>query len=159
MKAESAAFDLIDQIADWSPWTAFVDAINVAPRYPGVYLFRNPMTYKLLYVGHAGERAGSGARPPKGIRGRFDIYRSGKGAASGFGEAVLDRALADEAFVSQHLQELREGGPKRTKEWARDSLAWLGPEVSWTVCPDKAAAAVLEKRIELMLRPHGLWNR
>jgi hypothetical protein len=37
----------------------------------------------------AGERRG------QGIRGRLNVYGSGKALASGLGEAVMDRALAD----------------------------------------------------------------
>jgi hypothetical protein len=59
---------------------------------PGVYMAREPGG-SIVYVGRAAERAGGGK--PKGLRGRLSVYVSGKGLASGLGEAVLDRALAD----------------------------------------------------------------
>lgn len=154
---QKAAYSQVDELATWSRWVPFADAIKDAPLLPGVYLFRTPDSHQIVYVGHAGERAGG--RKPEGIRGRLNIYRSGKGATSGFGEAVLDRALTDETFVSQQLADLRHGNAKRTKEWARDSLAWLAAEICWTISPDKSSAAALEKRIELILRAHVLWNR
>src|SRR3954468_13963412 len=72
--------------ADWSRWRPFPDAITDAPRLPGVYLLREPTAHLIRYVGMAGERVGSGRA--QGLRGRLAVYRSGKGAVSGFGEAA-----------------------------------------------------------------------
>ena len=90
--------------------------------------------------------------------GRLGVYRSGKGAVSGFGEAVLDRALGDEQFVIARLARLRVNGPMRTKDWAREAIAWLSPEVCWAVRTDRAFALELEDRVEKALKAHGLWN-
>jgi hypothetical protein len=144
-------------LAEWSPWTPFEQAIRTTPREPGVYLLREPITAIIRYVGMAGERAGSGR--PQGLYGRLTVYRSGKGAVSGFGEAALDRALADPAWVEQQLVDLRQNGPKRAKDWARDAVVRLGLEVSWAVTVDRADAVYLEGEVLNRLRTHGLWNR
>ncbi|RII94911.1 hypothetical protein DZF98_00310 [Clavibacter californiensis] len=112
---------------------------------------------RIVYVGMAGERAGSGK--PSGMRGRLARYTSGKAAASGFGEAALDRALADVAFVRQQLTALEQGKPRRTTEWSQDAIGWHEIELRWTICTDAGAARVLEKQIVQLLRPHGIWNR
>jgi hypothetical protein len=105
----------------------------------------------------AGERLGSGR--PRGIWGRLSIYRRRKGAVSGFGEAVLDRALADETFVAAQLESLRTTGPMRAKDWAIAAIAWLGPEVRWAVSEDKGSALALETQVEEALGAFGLWSR
>lgn len=61
----------------------------------------------IIYVGMAGERRG------QGVRGRLAIYGTGKGLASGLGEAVLDRALADPDWLQQRLDEVHAGQPRR----------------------------------------------
>src|SRR4051812_15685578 len=91
----------IEELADWSPWVAFGDALDLAPRLPGVYLAREGTVGPIVYVGMAGERAGSGK--PQGIRGRLRVYASGKALTSGLGEAVADRAFADPAWVRERL--------------------------------------------------------
>ncbi|KQS08426.1 hypothetical protein ASG04_14525 [Curtobacterium sp. Leaf183] len=113
----------------------------------------------IVYVGMAGERAGSGSRKPEGMRGRLSRHTSGKAAASGFGEAALDRALADVGFVSQQLIALTEGQPRRVTRWAKDAIEWHNVELRWTTCAGGFAARQLESQIILLLRPHGLWNR
>ena len=69
------------------------------PRLPGVYLAREGATGELVYVGMAGERRG------QGIRERLTIYARGKALASGLGEAVFDRALADPEWLRDRLTE------------------------------------------------------
>lgn len=154
--ARDEALASIETIAQWSPWASFSEVATKAPKLPGVYLFRNPRTRDVIYVGMAGERSGSGRA--QGLWGRLGVYRIGKGANSGFGEAVLDRALADEDFLMDRLAQLRSHGPARSKEWAKAAIAWLDPEVRWTICSDKLAALALENRVEEVLRAHGLWN-
>lgn len=151
------AYRDVHELASWSDWAAFQTALPYAPREPGVYLLREPDTGHIRYVGMAGERAGSGR--PQGLYGRLSVYRTGKGAVSGFGEAALDRALADPDWVEQQLLTLRIHGPRRAKEWARDAVARLAPEVSWAVRADASDARYLEGQVELYLRPLGLWNR
>lgn len=148
----------LDRLVDWSDWVPFKDAIAAAPREPGVYLFRRPKTHEVVYVGMAGERAGSSGGP-QGLRGRLNIYRRGRGAVSGFGEAALDRALGDEEWVACQLDSLRRDGPKRAKVWAQEAIQHLAPEVRWTICSSAAAARALEKEIEALLGSHRLWNR
>lgn len=150
------AYDEVAALAEWSSWVPFASALQAAPRAPGVYLLREAQG-PIRYVGMAGERAGSGR--PQGIYGRLNVYRTGKGAVSGFGEAALDRALADPVWVEAQLQQLRDDGPRRAKEWARDAVTRLGAEVSWAVRADKADALLLEKLVVALLRPYGLWNR
>jgi len=152
-----AVYTEVHRLTDWSPWMPFETAISAAPREPGVYLLREPYDGVIRYVGMAGERAGSGR--PQGLYGRLSVYRSGKGAVSGFGEAALDRALADPDWVEQQLDHLRGHGPKRAKEWARDAVARLGLEVSWSVCADRSDALYLESQVVALVRTLGLWNR
>lgn len=147
----------VEDLATWSDWLPFADAVAGAPREPGVYLFRDSTTHVIVYAGMAGERAGSGS--PKGLYGRLSVYRTGKGAVSGFGEAALDRALGDRVWVEQQLNRLRQEGPRRAKLWAADAVARLAPEVSWAVRPERLDAKLLEDAVVALLRPWGLWNR
>lgn len=155
--ARHDAYLAVSQLADWCPWAPFANGLAEAPRLPGVYLLRDPRDRVIRYVGMAGERAGSGR--PQGLYGRLTVYRTGKGAVSGFGEAALDRALADPDWVASKLGHLRAIGPQRAKESARDAISRLAPEVSWTTCADGTDAHHLEVRVVNLLRPFGLWNR
>ncbi len=155
--ALAEAYAEVAELADWSEWLSFATGLAEAPRLPGVYLFREPASQVIRYAGMAGERAGSGR--PQGLYGRLSVYRSGKGAVSGFGEAALDRALADPEWVEQQLHRLRGEGPRRAKLWAADAIARIAPEVSWASCYERADAQLLEERVVLLLRPFGLWNR
>src|SRR4051794_28205241 len=102
---------LLTTLADWSAWLPWTGARATAPRLPGVYLFR--VEGRIVYCGKAGERAGrDGTRKPQGLWGRLGRYGSGKAATSGFGEAALDRALADPAFVAARLEHLTSVGPE-----------------------------------------------
>lgn len=151
------AYEGVEDLASWSAWEPFETAPGSAPREPGVYLFRERGTCLIRYAGMAGERAAGGR--PQGLYGRLTAYRSGHETVSGFGEAALDLALADEAWLGQQLRDLRAGGPRRAKVWARDAVAWLAPEVSWAVRPDREDAKHLEEQVLLLLRPCGVWNR
>lgn len=151
------AYGEVEAAAVWCPWRPFLTESTSAPRSPGVYVFRDPGSHIIRYAGMAGERAGSGR--PMGLLGRLSVYRSGKGAVSGFGEAALDRALADAAWVQGQLARLEDEGPRRAKEWAADAILRLSPEVSWAVAPDRLSAKLLEDNVVPLLRPHGLWNR
>lgn len=101
----------------------------------------------------AGERRG------QGIHGRLNVYRRGKAAVSGLGEAALDRALADPVFVQHHLDELRAGAPKRAAVWAQEALRWAGLQICWAVTMDGTAAKALERAILDTLVTASLWNR
>lgn len=147
------ADDIIAPLAAWSPWLPFNDAALRAPRLPGVYLAREGAGGELAYVGMAGERRG------QGLRGRLTVYRRGKAAVSGLGEAVLDRALADPAFVRAHLDELLAGRPKRAAAWAQDALRHADLHIRWAVTPDRPMAAVLERAVLDALAASPLWNR
>lgn len=136
----------------WSDWAPFSEAARSAPLGPGVYQLRLPASAEIVYVGMAGESSG------RGIRGRLAVYRSGKGATSGFGEAALDRALADEKLVETQLVRLRQEGPRRARAWAQEAISWLGPEVRWVVTENGMLARVLEEQLVAALRP-SVWNR
>lgn len=79
--------DHVDALAEWSLWLPFVEAAAAAPRLPGVYMTKD--SAQVVYVGMAAERRG------QGIRGRLTVYRRGRAAVSGLGEAAMDRALRD----------------------------------------------------------------
>jgi len=151
MTESSDAYATVDELADWSPWASFDDAAAIAPTSPGVYMMRAGGS--IIYVGMAGERSG------KGMRGRLAVYRTGKGAVSGFGEAVLDRALANEQFLRSQLEALLNADARRAKTWAKDAIAWVQPELRWAVCDDADAAGQLEDDVVEILRTHGIWNR
>ena len=147
-----AAYAAVDALAMWSDWKSFEIAAPHAPLVPGVYQMRK-RDGLIVYVGMAGERRG------QGIRGRLSIYRRGKGAVSGFGEAALDRALADAAFVEKHLEDVRAGNPVRALIWAQDAIRWLDVEVRWAECETGADALSLESEAVEVLRAHEIWNR
>jgi hypothetical protein len=136
----------------WSEWVSFEPAARAAPLTPGVYQVRT-RDGVIVYVGMAGERKG------KGLQGRLSIYRRGKGAVSGFGEAALDRALADAGFIDTHLSAVRDGRPARASVWAQDAIQWLDVEIRWATCATKADALALESTAVSILTPHGIWNR
>jgi hypothetical protein len=136
---------------EWSEWRPFGEAIADAPRVPGVYMFRQVASPSVVYVGSAGERRGDG------LRGRLRVYASGKGLASGLGEAVFDRALADPEWVRARLREIEAGTPRRAKEWGRLAIEWAGFEVRWATTADKKSAEALEDRV--IAQHEGLWNR
>lgn len=148
----AAAYAAVDNLATWSEWKPFAIATPSAPLTPGVYQMRT-RDGSVVYVGMAGERKG------QGIRGRLSIYRRGKGAVSGFGEAALDRALADAAFVEEHLENVRAGNPARASTWAQDAIRRLDVEVRWTKCATGADAHFLESGVVELLITHGIWNR
>ena len=108
--------DPLTGLADWSAWPPFEDAVAAAPNTPGVYLARESASRSIVYVGMAGERRG------RGIRGRLSVYRSGKAAVSGLGEAAMDRALADPEWIRARLAELDSTGPVRIRIWAAKAL-------------------------------------
>lgn len=138
-------------LACWSEWIPFAQAVQCAPRSPGVYVVRvgdGP----IVYVGMAGERRG------QGIRGRLTVYARGRGAVSGLGEAVLNRALADPAWVRTRLNEIDAGHPRTAKGWARAAIEEVNLLVSWTTTPDKDSAAALERQAIATFQKDALWN-
>jgi hypothetical protein len=147
----------VEQMADWSPWVPFEEALATAPLIPGVYMAREGTDGPVVYVGMAGERAGGGR--PKGLRGRLSVYVSGKGVVSGLGEAAMDRALADADWIRERLAEVERGEPKRAKEWGQAAMARAKLQVRWATTADKASADALEQVVLGALRDTGLWNR
>jgi hypothetical protein len=142
----------VSTLATWSPWLPFDEAVGAAPREPGVYLACQSGG-ELVYVGMAGERRG------QGIRGRLTVYRRGKAAVSGLGEAALDRALADPVFVQHQLDALTAGTPKRAAIWAQEALRRADLQICWAITTDQAAAAFLERAVLDTLVAATLWNR
>lgn len=139
------------ELADWSEWRPLVDAAADAPTSPGVYLARQGDT--IVYVGMAGERRG------KGLGGRLNVYVSGKGLASGLGEAVFDRALADPEWLRERLAEAEDGQPHRAKVWGKLALAWSGLDVCWARTATGPDARALEHSVIQALHEVPLWNR
>lgn len=146
------AYFAVDGLVAWSSWEPFETAALTAPLTPGVYQMRT-RDGAIVYVGMAGERRG------QGLRGRLSIYRRGKGAVSGFGEAALDRALADAGFIESHVDAVREGRPARASVWAQDAIRWLDVEIRWATCATQAEALELEDAAVGILTPYGIWNR
>lgn len=138
----------------WSEWIPFDDALKVAPRFPGVYMFRiaeEPQRGP-VYVGMAGERKGNG------LRGRLAIYASGKGAGSGLGEHAFDRALEDPEWLQARLDEALAGRSMRAKAAARSAIDHAGLEVRWQTVETRAQALQLEAQLISEYRSQ-LWNR
>jgi hypothetical protein len=119
---------------------------------------REGVTGPVIYVGHAGERFGGRDRP-QGIRGRLSIYLTGKGLASGLGEAVFDRALGDAVFLRERLNEVDRVEPLRAKEWGKRAFACGDLHIRWLVSVDKASAAAIESECLRLLGDAELWNR
>jgi hypothetical protein len=115
--------DHSDALADWSLWLPFVEAPAAASRLPGVYIAKD--SAQLVYVGMAAERRG------QGIRGRLTVYRRGRAAVSGLGEAAIVRCatLTGFAHVSKRLRRALTGalvtGPRRL--WSAPSSSCAGP--------------------------------
>ena len=105
----------------------------------------------------AGERTGSGRQ--QGLYGKVSVYRTGKGAVSGFGEAVLARGLADPGWSKPSSTTSAPHGHQRARDWARDAIARLALEVAWATCVEAADARHRENQVVALLRPYGLWNR
>lgn len=135
----------------WSEWRLLADAVSEATTSPGVYIARSGKD--LVYVGKAGERRG------QGVRGRLQVYARGRAAVSGLGEAALDRALADPAWLASRLASLHTDGPARAQQWARDALTHAKLEICWTAAPDSTTARDWEAEILQQLEDVALWNR
>ena len=156
--ARHDAYRQVEGLAEWSAWAPLLEVLPEAPRLPGVYLLREHDTHRVRHVGMAGERGGGGGRP-QGLYGRLSVYRTGQGPVSGFGEAALDRALGDPEWLGVRLGDVRAGRVARARDWARDAVVRLAPEVSWSACHERSDARHLEQRVEALLRPFGLWTR
>ena len=143
----------VDGLADWSAWVPWSEAVTAASLRPGVYMARKGAGGAVVYVGMAGERRG------RGIRGRLTVYRRGKGAVSGLGEAAMDRALADPAWLRSRLAAVEQGHPERTSAWAAAALERVDLHVRWAERDDRAQALALEAAVLAALKGSGLWNR
>ncbi len=152
-----SALERLAALAQWSPWMPFVDAVRTAPKEPGVYLARQGE--EVLYVGMAGPRDRGGKAAPKGLRGRLAFYGSGKALASGLGEAVFARAIADPAFLRARLADVEAGHPGTLRDWGRAAFQRADLEVFWAVTADRDAATELERQVIALLRGSGLWNQ
>ncbi len=107
-------------------------------------------------------RDGGGTRRKRSSTGPArptDVYRRGRGAVRGFGEAALDRALADPEWICRQLDALRIKGPKRARTWAKEAIDRLSPEMRWATCSTTSEARALEAKVVELLAPQGLWNR
>ena len=151
--ATDRALAAVDARAAWSGWHPFADTTVDITRSAGVYMFRTAATHDIVYVGMAGERKG------QGVRGRLSVYRTGKGAVSGLGEAALDRALADPVWLTARLRELEAGTVRRAKDWARLAIERADLEVRWAATESPLHAKSLEDDVIADLTQAGLWNR
>lgn len=143
------AYAAVDALAEWSPWSPLATVDYRAVTGPGTYMMRVGADGKVVYAGFAGMRSG------EGIRGRLNKYR---GLSSGFGQAVLARALADPAFLESRLAELRVGRVRTPREWVRLAIDSQQIEVRWAVAIDEKSASEIEVSALRLLAPHGLWN-
>lgn len=96
---------------------------------------------------------------PHDAAARLDAYREVDGLAEWSEWAALDRALSDPAWVGARLERLRAGGAGRTRDWARDAIVRLVPDIRWSACHERADARHLQVRVDSLLRPFGLWTR
>lgn len=151
-ESSPAALAVAD-LAAWSPWVPFAEALEHAPRTPGAYIARESASGSVVYVGMAGERRG------QGLRGRLRVYSAGKALTSGLGEAVFDRALRDADWLRQRLAEVEAGEAARAKVWGRLAFERAELEVCWATTEDRASAAALERACFDRLSSQALWNR
>lgn len=86
---------------------SLTEAVQTAPREAGVYLARQ--NDDVLYVGMSGPRDRGVKAAPKGLRGRLAFYGSGKALASGLGEAVFARAIAEAEWLRARLGDVEAG--------------------------------------------------
>jgi hypothetical protein len=143
----------LDEVARWSPWLPFADAVSCAPLTPGVYVVRLGVAGPVVYVGMAGERHG------RGLRGRLSVYASGKAAISGLGEAAFNRALADPDWLRDRVAELDAGQPRTAKQWASAAIEHWDLWVCWTTTADRVEASNVELRALAGLGSNQmLWN-
>lgn len=149
---------IVGGLADWTEFVPFEEAPLIAPLLPGVYLVRSAaVPDRIVYVGMAGERAGSGR--PQGLRGRLRVYASGKAAVSGLGEAVMDRALAAPSFLWARAKDAERGQPATIKGFCRLAFEWAAVEVAWATTPTKDDALRLERATLDALANEPLWNK
>ncbi|MFD7854574.1 hypothetical protein ACFV6B_09865 [Streptomyces microflavus] len=142
------------EILDMAPWTEWVPLISADPLpSPGVYLARQGEDGPVVYVG-----VGAGPRKGGGLRGRLRRNTSGKALASGLGEGIFDRALADREWLSERLAEVESGRPMRAVQWGKASLVWADLWVCWALTKDGEEALALEKRVLAVPRVDW-WNR
>ena len=106
----------------------------------------------IVYVGMAGERRG------KGVRDRLRVYTTGKGLVSGLGEAAMDRAVADGAWLRERLAEVDAGHRERAKLWGRAALERADLHVRWATVADRTAALALERSVLDAVGSEELWN-
>ncbi len=149
--ARDAVYAEVDMLARWTDWAPFFDAARSIDRLPGVYSMRSDN--RIIYVGMAGERAGSGMSKPSGLRGRLARYTSGKAAASGFGEAALDRALADVAFRQAATRRSRRRKTPPDDGVGEGSDQMARSRAPMAICPDADTAKTLEDQVVELLRP------
>lgn len=147
------ALERLERLATWSPWLPFAEARRAAPTTPGVYLAREHASGAIVYVGMAGERRG------KGLSGRIGVYASGKALASGLGEAVFDRALADAGWLAARLADVNAGRPARATEWGRLAFDRADVHIRWAQTSDGPSAVALERLCLDVLSSTDLWNR
>lgn len=82
------------------------------------------------------------------------------GAVSGLGEAALDRAVADPAWLRERLIEVEQGRPRRALDWAQLALQRADLQLRWASTADRASARELEDTALGILAASGaLWNR
>jgi hypothetical protein len=136
---------------EWSSWCPLDQAANEATTSPGIYAARSDD--QIVYIGMAGVRRGLG------VRGRLQVYGRGRGAVSGLGEAALDRALADPAWLAHRLTMLLTEGSSRSKDWAVAALHRAQVELCWVAAPDAPTAREWETRVLVELEDVALWNR
>ncbi len=138
--------------ASWSPWLPFTPAtVALAPRTPGVYVFRSGG--EIVYAGMGGLRKGVG------MLGRLRIYINGRAPHSGLGNLALERALADPDWVLARVERVRAGEVLSVQDWARAAVERAQLEVCWAAVPTEPEALELEAAVINSLTGKSLWNR
>jgi len=146
-------------LASFSAWVQFHEALATAPREPGVYVAATG-DGDVVYAGMAGPRDRRGEGTAQGLRGRLARYTSGKAIASGLGEAVFDRALEDPAWLAERAAEVAAGEPRRASVWGQLAFERANLAICWSTTPDAATARELEAAVLKALRSAGQpWNR
>ena len=76
-----------------------------------------------------------------------------------FGEAVMDRALADVHWLRERLADVEQGRPLRAKAWGQAVFARANLHVCWAITGNRRRAFELERAVLLALNRSDLWNR
>ena len=138
-------------LADWTPWMILDEAVEDAPKLPGVFLARRGKDGPIIHLEDIVDET-------KGLRARFSNYAGRKGMTYGLGLLVINDALNDPAFLRKQLGKVEAGGYRRLHDWSRAAFDHQRIMVCWATTRSGAAAEELAVRCREVLPDHDLWH-